>query len=72
MRDAREAKLHTRAGMGACQGRVCGAALQALKGWAPGVVRPPLFPLRFPRSRHSATHDGDVSSPATRRATFHQ
>ena len=24
---AREAKLHTRAGMGACQGRVCGAAL---------------------------------------------
>jgi thioredoxin reductase len=44
-RDAREAKLHTRAGMGACQGRVCGAALEALKGWPPGTARPPLYPV---------------------------
>ncbi len=38
----REAKLHTRAGMGACQGRVCGAALAALRGFAPDSVRPPV------------------------------
>lgn len=28
-----DAKLHTRCGMGACQGRVCGAAAQTLFGW---------------------------------------
>ena len=42
--DAREAKLHSRAGMGACQGRICGAALQHLRGWDPPAPRPPLFP----------------------------
>jgi NADPH-dependent 2,4-dienoyl-CoA reductase/sulfur reductase-like enzyme len=40
----RQAKLYTRAGMGACQGRVCGAALHALFGWAPDSVRAPLVP----------------------------
>ena len=29
----RSAKLHTRCGMGACQGRVCGAANHFLFGW---------------------------------------
>ncbi len=42
---AREAKLVTRAGMGACQGRICGAALEFLEGWAPDAVRPPLKPV---------------------------
>ena len=42
---AREAKLHTRAGMGACQGRVCGAALGLLRGFTPDRVRPPLAPV---------------------------
>jgi NADPH-dependent 2,4-dienoyl-CoA reductase/sulfur reductase-like enzyme len=42
---AREAKLHTRAGMGACQGRVCGAALGFLRGFTPDSVRPPLVPV---------------------------
>lgn len=41
-----DAKLHTRCGMGACQGRVCGAATQFLFGWAPPAPRPPLFPVR--------------------------
>jgi hypothetical protein len=41
----REAKLRTRAGMGPCQGRVCGAALAALRGFAPDSVRPPLVPV---------------------------
>lgn len=40
----RQAKLYTRAGMGPCQGRVCGAALQAMFGWAPDSVRTPLVP----------------------------
>ena len=40
----RQAKLYTRVGMGACQGRVCGAALRALYGWTPDSVRPPLVP----------------------------
>ena len=39
----RQAKLYTRAGMGPCQGAVCGPALEHLLGWAPGSVRPPLF-----------------------------
>ena len=41
---AREAKLATRAGMGPCQGRVCGPALGFLRGWPEGSIRPPLFP----------------------------
>ena len=42
----RQAKLYTRAGMGPCQGRVCGAALRALYGWgeAPDSARSPLVP----------------------------
>jgi D-hydroxyproline dehydrogenase subunit alpha len=42
---ARQAKLATRVGMGACQGRVCGAALQYLWGWEAPAVRPPVFPV---------------------------
>ncbi len=40
----RDAKLHTRCGMGPCQGRVCGAAIRELLGWEPESVRPPVFP----------------------------
>jgi D-hydroxyproline dehydrogenase subunit alpha len=43
--DERAAKLHTRCGMGACQGRICGAAAQFLFGWEHGSVRPPVFPV---------------------------
>jgi len=42
----REAKLHTRCGMGPCQGRVCGPATHFLFGWNPDSVRPPVFPAR--------------------------
>ncbi len=38
----REAKLYTRAGMGPCQGRVCGAATAFLFGWDSDSVRPPV------------------------------
>jgi NADPH-dependent 2,4-dienoyl-CoA reductase/sulfur reductase-like enzyme len=41
----RQAKLYTRAGMGPCQGRVCGPALAHLFGWETDRVRPPLRPV---------------------------
>jgi hypothetical protein len=40
-----EAKLQTRCGMGPCQGRICGPAVQTLFGWRPTSVRPPIFPM---------------------------
>ncbi|MFZ0421168.1 MAG: FAD/NAD(P)-binding oxidoreductase [Candidatus Sulfotelmatobacter sp.] len=40
----RAAKLHTRCGMGPCQGRVCGPATEFLFEWNPDSVRPPIFP----------------------------
>jgi len=42
----RAAKLHTRCGMGPCQGRICGAAVEFLFGWKTESVRPPVFPVR--------------------------
>ncbi len=43
----RTAKLQTRCGMGPCQGRVCGAAVEFLFGWKPDSVRPPIFPVKL-------------------------
>lgn len=40
----REAKLHTRCGMGPCQGRICGSAAEYLFGWKCSGVRPPVYP----------------------------
>ncbi|MGA2537472.1 MAG: pyridine nucleotide-disulfide oxidoreductase, partial [Terracidiphilus sp.] len=52
----RQAKLHTRCGMGACQGRVCGPATEFLFGWNcrgwdatemnHASARPPIFPAQ--------------------------
>ncbi|PRC92477.1 NAD(P)/FAD-dependent oxidoreductase [Solimicrobium silvestre] len=42
--DWRSAKLATRCGMGACQGRICGAACEYLYGWQAPGLREPLFP----------------------------
>lgn len=39
----REAKLHFRCGMGPCQGRVCGPAVEFLFGWKSASIRPPIF-----------------------------
>lgn len=44
--DWNDAKLHQRCGMGACQGRICGAAAQHLFGWNAPSPRPPLSPAR--------------------------
>ena len=40
----REAKLQSRCGMGACQGRICGPGCELVFGWKVGSVRPPIFP----------------------------
>ena len=42
----RAAKLHTRCGMGPCQGRICGSAVEFLFGWQAESVRPPILPVR--------------------------
>ncbi|WP_347505268.1 FAD/NAD(P)-binding oxidoreductase [Pseudomonas anguilliseptica] len=42
-----QAKLASRCGMGACQGRICGAASQVLFGWQPPAPRPPFSPARI-------------------------
>jgi NADPH-dependent 2,4-dienoyl-CoA reductase/sulfur reductase-like enzyme len=45
--DGRAAKLATRCGMGACQGRICGAALVELGLDRPTAATAPLFPTRL-------------------------
>jgi NADPH-dependent 2,4-dienoyl-CoA reductase/sulfur reductase-like enzyme len=44
--DWKTAKLSTRCGMGACQGRICATATQTLFGWEPPAPRPPYSPAR--------------------------
>ena len=44
---ARETKLRTRAGMGPCQGRICGAALEFLLACNSDTIRPPVMPARI-------------------------
>lgn len=41
-----DAKLHTRCGMGACQGSSCALAVSYLFDWDIPASRPPLFPTR--------------------------
>jgi NADPH-dependent 2,4-dienoyl-CoA reductase/sulfur reductase-like enzyme len=43
----RLAKLQTRCGMGPCQGRVCGPAVEFLLDWKTESARPPVFPARI-------------------------
>lgn len=42
-----DAKLHTRCGMGPCQGRICGAATRHLLGWTPVPSHHLLAPTRI-------------------------
>ncbi|MYN43889.1 FAD-dependent oxidoreductase [Pseudoduganella sp. FT93W] len=50
----RSAKLHTRCGMGPCQGRICGGATELLYGWRPAAVRSPIVPARVASMIESA------------------
>lgn len=66
--DARDAKLASRCGMGACQGRICGTALAELGlGGAEvstdGGRRPPLFPVRLAALADSFTDDSQGIHP---------
>ncbi|HZZ09342.1 MAG TPA: FAD-dependent oxidoreductase [Paraburkholderia sp.] len=45
--DWRQAKLHTRCGMGACQGRICAAAANVYFGWPGAAPRPPFSPAQI-------------------------
>ena len=42
----RVAKLQTRCGMGPCQGRICGSAVEFLFDWKAESVRPPILPVK--------------------------
>ncbi len=57
----RDAKLQSRCGMGACQGRVCGAACQVLYGWGMESIRPPIGPARI-GSLMATTHPSEMQS----------
>lgn len=53
----REAKLQTRCGMGPCQGRVCGPAVEFLLGWKAESVRPPILPTPLGRLADGAAQN---------------
>lgn len=53
----RKAKLHTRCGMGPCQGRICGPATEFLYGWKYSGMRQPVFPADV------STMAAEVDSP---------
>ena len=63
----RSAKLHTRCGMGPCQGRVCGPATQFLFKWKPDSVRPPVFPARVETLAAMARPVGNAAQRSNRR-----
>ena len=66
--NTRHAKLDTRCGMGPCQGRMCGPAMEFVLGWKSDVARPPLFPVELgmlgktssPTSTSKSTAKADV------------
>ena len=65
----RSAKLLTRCGMGPCQGRICGPAVEFLLGWQPDSVRPPVFPVRVESlmaTAASATSETSSPNPVSR------
>jgi len=43
--DQRSAKLYTRCGMGACQGRICASINRELFQWDSNRIRPPMVPI---------------------------
>jgi NADPH-dependent 2,4-dienoyl-CoA reductase/sulfur reductase-like enzyme len=59
----REAKLHTRCGMGPCQGRICAPATEFIFGWEPPAPRPPLFPVEVETLAHTADEVASATPP---------
>ena len=61
----RQAKLYTRAGMGPCQGRICGAALHFLFDWTNDTVRAPTQPAYISTLLADATASDIEAHPQT-------
>jgi D-hydroxyproline dehydrogenase subunit alpha len=59
----RDAKLQTRCGMGACQGRICGGATRTLFGWDSETARPPVFPIEVGTFREVGTGAEEAPKP---------
>ncbi len=58
------AKLQSRCGMGACQGRVCASAAQQLFGWSTTPPRAPLVPARIATLMQDAVQPhSDICEP---------
>jgi NADPH-dependent 2,4-dienoyl-CoA reductase/sulfur reductase-like enzyme len=62
----RSAKLQTRAGMGPCQGRVCGAACTFLYGWEAPGLRQPVFPASAATLALAQAHQVDTVDTTAR------
>lgn len=58
-----DGKLHTRCGMGPCQGRVCGPALEAIFSWRNRSFRPPLLPVPVAALCSASVPDDESSNP---------
>ncbi len=58
---ARQARLYTRAGMGACQGRTCMPSLELLLGWQSTGVRSPVEPTLV----RNLVNEGASNAPLT-------
>lgn len=65
--DPRQLRLVTRCGMGACQGRICGAALRELQlpapSTSPTAVRPPLTPVTLAALAHVSFDEHQAGNP---------
>ncbi|WP_045761896.1 NAD(P)/FAD-dependent oxidoreductase [Xanthomonas albilineans] len=74
--DLRDAKLVSRCGMGACQGRICGSALTELgltprsDDFSDDGRRPPLFPVRLDALAHPVPVSDPVSVACSHAASF--
>jgi D-hydroxyproline dehydrogenase subunit alpha len=58
----RDAKLQTRCGMGACQGRICGGAARTLFGWNVAQTRPPVSPSQIGTLMLAADSDAETGA----------
>lgn len=59
----RDAKLHTRCGMGPCQGRICGTAAQTYFGWDIATPRAPHAPTRIGVWLEATRYEQAVAPP---------
>jgi NADPH-dependent 2,4-dienoyl-CoA reductase/sulfur reductase-like enzyme len=64
-----DAKLQTRCGMGSCQGRVCGPALEAIFGWRNASIRSPLFPIPLKAMCSVPRRQDETSIPISQEST---